>query len=151
MPIPADAAERFWTHVAIAGENECWLWTAYCTPNGYGQVAINRYPHKAHRVAWEITNGPIPDGLTIDHVRARGCMSRACVNPAHLEPVTSRTNTLRGDSPAATNARKSQCPQGHALTADNVYSHPRAGGRRCRTCRAVQRQRRREVHSAHSR
>lgn len=151
MPIPAETVERFWSHVAIAGENECWLWTAFCTPNGYGQVAINRYPHKAHRVAYEIANGPIPDGLTIDHVRARGCISRACVNPTHLEAVPARVNTLRGDGPSAVNARKTECPEGHQLSADNVYTNPRTGGRRCRTCRSTQRRNRREVQRAHSR
>lgn len=83
----------------------------------------------AHRVFYEHHVGPIPLGLTIDHL----CKVTRCVNPDHLEPVTQRVNTLRGDGPSAVNARKTHCPHGHEYTPDNTYVR-KAGGRICKTC-----------------
>jgi hypothetical protein len=80
--------------------------------------------------------GPIPEGLTIDHL----CRAIRCVNPAHLEPVTNAENIRRA---ALANAR-SHCPHGHEYTPENSYFDPK-GGRRCRECqRLAQRERYRE-------
>ncbi|MEV0438955.1 HNH endonuclease signature motif containing protein [Streptomyces spectabilis] len=112
----------------------CWEWTGHVKPNGYGQVRINRRPLHAHRVAYEAVHGPIPEGLVLDHL----CRRRNCVNPDHLEPVTTRTNVLRGSGPAARNARRTHCLRGHAFDAANTYVTPN-GARNCRTCRTDRR------------
>ena len=72
-PIPR---RSFWTHVNRAGAEDCWEWTGYITPDGYGQFGRNG---RSHRIAYELTIGMIPDELEIDHL----CRNRACVNPAH--------------------------------------------------------------------
>lgn len=90
--------QRFWAFVEKT--ETCWLWTGG-TNEGYGVLWLNGKNVKAHRFAYELLVGPIPDGLVLDHVVARGCQWRHCVNPAHLEPVTERVNILRGSSPLA--------------------------------------------------
>jgi hypothetical protein len=70
----------------------CILWTGHLNWNGYGRVTYKGRLAGAHRVAYEIFKGPIPDGLQLDHL----CRVRNCVNPEHLEPVTPSENTLRG-------------------------------------------------------
>lgn len=86
----------------------------------------------AHRVAYEEQVGPIPEGLQLDHL----CRNRACVNVAHLEPVTHRENQLRGRSFSAVNAAKTHCVQGHEFDESNTYVNPR-GQRQCRACAAA--------------
>ena len=113
-----------------ATDRNCWLWIGTKDGSGYGLLYINGHLVKAHRFAYELLVGSIPEGLTIDHL----CRNRACVNPDHLEPVTMRTNLLRGNGWAAQNARKAHCPQGHPFDEQNTYYDPK-GGRRCRVCR----------------
>lgn len=88
----------------------------------------------AHRFAYELLVGPIPTGLTLDHL----CRRPACVNPSHLEPVSLRDNILRGEGPVALGARVTHCPQGHPYDLFNTYIDP-SGTRRCRTCHREQR------------
>lgn len=82
----------------------------------------------AHRLAYEILVGPVPAGLTLDHL----CRNRACMNPAHLEPVTMRANVLRGEAPAARQARRTHCRHGHPLIPE-PHAH-RSGRRYCPIC-----------------
>lgn len=126
------AMSRFWSHVdRSTGPDGCWTWTGY-REKGYGRFFLDQAHRsvRAHRLAYEQGRGPIPDGLQLDHL----CRNRACVNPAHLEPVTQRTNILRGASPSALNAQKTHCPNGHSYSEDNVRV-TQDGYRECRTCR----------------
>ena len=72
----------------------CWLWDAYRTKHGYGQFNRKGTVYYAHRYSYEVAKGPIPDGLTLDHL----CKNQHCVNPDHLEPVTLRENLRRAGS-----------------------------------------------------
>jgi hypothetical protein len=110
----------------------CWFWEGPLTSDGrYGRLNVPRLGEQmAHRVAYRIFVGEIPEGLTLDHL----CGVTRCVNPAHLEPVTMRENVLRGNAPSAQNARKTCCLRGHEFTQDNTYRFP-DGRRGCRRCR----------------
>lgn len=103
----------------------CWEWPRGKNGKGYGAVIINGKQWYAHRFIFEAFFGKLSKGLTIDHL----CRIHHCVNPYHMEAVTSVENVMRGESPHAKNARKTHCPQGH------VYDMPRKSGRRgCRMC-----------------
>lgn len=123
-------ADRF-QHLVMVNENGgCWLWQGPLSDGGYGRLYVEKGVEvPAHRWSYEHSVGPIPDGLTIDHL----CRVRACVNPDHLEPVTMRVNILRGTSPASHNATKTACKHGHPFDEENTYHMP-AGGRSCRAC-----------------
>jgi hypothetical protein len=87
--------ERFWPKVDKT--ETCWLWVGAIGTGGYGNFYISSVGRRirsvrAHRWAYEHLVGSIPDGLDLDHL----CRNRACVNPAHLEPVTRRVNLRRG-------------------------------------------------------
>ena len=101
----------------------CWMWTGRLNEKGYGLVSIKGKECKVHRFMYLCLVGPIPDGLELDHV----CRNRACINPAHMEPVTHRVNMRRsGDV-------KTHCLRGHEYTDDNTY-YCRGSSRMCRTC-----------------
>lgn len=107
---------EFWAKVGRVGDVECWPWLSFRTADGYGKVGRRG----AHRVAYAVTHGEIPDGLTIDHL----CRNRACCNPAHLEPVTQSVNSKRKYA-NPDRLYSLTCPAGH----------PREFGRRdCRRC-----------------
>lgn len=114
----------------VAKTDTCWLWTARVERNGYGRFWLDGQQHGAHRVAYELFVGPIPDGREIDHL----CRIRHCVNPDHLEAVTAAENVRRM---AATRTpyqhRMETCRNGHAYDAANAISTPT--GRACATCK----------------
>lgn len=142
MTINKNIEQRFWKNVNKT--DSCWLWRGTRSSKGYGQFVVNGKQLRAHRFAYELLVGPIPEGLQLDHVKAAGCTNRCCVNPAHLEPVTARENLLRSDlTVASINAAKTHCKWGHALHGENIYWR-RDGRRQCRTCRVLARPRRRE-------
>lgn len=107
----------------------CWVWTGTLTPEGYGQFTLARQHYFAHRLAYELLVGPIPAGYHIDHI----CRNPPCVNPDHLEAVLPRENFLRGLSPVALNAVKTECIHGHPLSGDNLYRY--GSSRYCKVCR----------------
>lgn len=124
--------ERLRSKIQLDEETGCWLWTGEVNRRGYGRVRIGGVRTVAHRAVYELLVGPVPEGHVLDHVRARGCRYRRCVNPAHLEPVTGAENTRRGDSPAAAAARATACPQGHPYNEANTRTY--RGRRYCREC-----------------
>ena len=81
-------AERLWNKVDKT--TECWLWTAHCSRNGYGRIKVAGVVRDAHRVAWELASGGIPDGLVVMHQ----CDRPRCVRPEHLSLGTLRDNSL---------------------------------------------------------
>ncbi|PNG96567.1 HNH endonuclease signature motif containing protein [Streptomyces malaysiensis] len=86
----------FLPNVMPRNENGCLLWDAGTHGDGYGRFKLNGRDVQAHQVAYEYRHGPVPEGLELDHVFARGCRSQLCVNHEHLEPVTRSENVRRG-------------------------------------------------------
>lgn len=130
--------DRFESHIERTAT--CWLWRGDIANTGYGRVMVGptvKDQRYAHRVSYEHFVGPIPVGLTIDHL----CRVRACVNPAHLEAVTRGTNVLRGKTLSATHAAKTHCPAGHPYDAANTCHS--GGSRICRACARLRMARRR--------
>jgi len=124
-------SSRLFPKFDVSTDLECWIWTGAVSSAGYGVVQWDGRVRLAHRVIYELVNGELRDGLTVDHL----CRNRACVNPSHLEAVTQRENVLRGESPAAENAIKSHCIRGHEFSESNTY-HVQ-GSRRCRECSRI--------------
>lgn len=126
-----NVTERFWPKVRKSAG--CWEWIAVKDSKGYGCFWRNYVMQSAHRVAYELTKGAIPEGLDIDHL----CMNRACVNPEHLEAVTHHVNIRRSpDTIPSLNAAKTHCPKGHEYTEANTQFEN--GRRRCATCRRAE-------------
>ncbi|MER7908276.1 HNH endonuclease signature motif containing protein [Streptomyces sp. NPDC096068] len=120
----------FWAKITRVTETQCWHWQGKAMPTGYGHIKFAGREWYTHRVSYELHNGPIPDGLHLDHL----CRNRICCNPAHLEAVTCKENIHRSPvAPAAINARKTHCLYGHELTGANLLPRPN-GERHCRTC-----------------
>lgn len=126
--------ERVLSRVVIDGDTGCWLFNGALSTRGYGKIAIapRGSVAPAHRVTYEALVGSIPGGLELDHL----CRTRRCVNPAHLEPVTSRENILRGEGMGARYARRDRCKHGHLFTKANTAFRNEGGrvSRRCRAC-----------------
>lgn len=123
---PALVERHFWEKVYMT--SECWLWTGSLDTNGYGQLqGLRRKRQMAHRMAYEGIVGPIPDGLTLDHL----CRNTRCVRPDHLEPVTHYENLRRAHEYHS--AKGFPCPApgcrfvaelGGALAAHLRHKHP---------------------------
>jgi len=125
--VPAE--ERFWGFTDRRSDQECWEWRGSRSTGGYGRFSLDGSKRvQAHRYAYELLVGPVSDALDLDHL----CRNRACVNPAHLEPVTNAENVRRGVGLTAINARRTHCPKGHPYTEENTLV--RGGSRHCREC-----------------
>jgi HNH endonuclease len=123
--------ERFWAKVAKG--DGCWEWQAGKDKNGYGQFTV--YPPRrtlrAHRVAYEMEVGPIPDGLMVLH----RCDNPSCVRPDHLFTGDAKANSedmLSKGRYRNPNAEKQSCKRGHPFTQENTYTN--RPGRQCRAC-----------------
>lgn len=120
---------QFWKHVSKSEESSCWLWNGSRGNTGYGRltVRVSGYGEYAkagigaHRIAFIMKNGPIPDGLVIDHL----CRIRNCVNPSHLEAVSNKENVRRGCAFRYTGL----CPHGHEMTDANTFRRTKKDGR----------------------
>ncbi len=120
--------DRFMAKVFPEPMSGCWLWDGASTYHGYGHFKYDGRTQTAHRVAWELFKGPIPEGREIDHL----CRVRCCVNPDHLEPVTHLVNIRRGNSGSHTR-NKTHCPHGHPYDEENTLRYN--GQRICRICK----------------
>lgn len=127
--VPSRVIPRFHGYVDRSEPECCWPWMRSVGSHGYGQVGWHvggkRVMFLAHRVAWALAHGPIPEGLTIDHK----CRNRRCCNPAHLRLLTRAANSADNGQ-----ARRTHCPKGHPYDAVNTYRRPRSGHRVCRAC-----------------
>ena len=120
--------KRFMKYVSI-NPNGCWDWTGGKNRQGYGHFHLDG-DWRAHRAAWLLFKGPLPE-LQLDHL----CRNRACVNPEHLEPVTNRINVMRGILGEVSRARqlsKTHCPRSHEYTIENTRLYK--GSRICKEC-----------------
>jgi len=141
MPKCQSLETRFWQLVEMIPFHTCWEWIGAQTRFGYGQFRSNGIVRGAHRVSWEIHNGPIPGGLWVLH----HCDNPSCVRPDHLF-IGTRTDNMRDAfrkgrgnvAPAVAahvfNRRALQeCKRGHPLNTQNTYTDA-SGHRHCRSC-----------------
>lgn len=112
----------------------CHRWHGFIDKAGYGRIRLggrDKPVGYAHRVSYEMAKGPIPEGLHIDHL----CRNRWCVNPDHLEVVTSRENMVRGVNSRMRAHLAGTCEKGHDMK--TAYIQPSTGRRFCRECRKM--------------
>jgi hypothetical protein len=124
-------ADLFWN--LVERTDGCWFWRGLRKSDGYGFHGMAL----AHRAAYEFTYGPVPEGLTLDHLchnedlscrGGSGCIHRLCVRPDHLEAVDAEENTRRGKR------SRRFCRNGHERTPDNFY-YCKNGRRYCKQCK----------------
>lgn len=118
--------ERYWAKVRKT--DSCWLWTA-ATQRGYGAFGVEGKLVRAHRYAYELLVGAIPDGLVLDHVV---CDNPLCVRPDHMRVCSQGENIARSNTKRA--SAQTHCKRGHEFTSENTYVNPAHGGRVCRVC-----------------
>jgi hypothetical protein len=121
----------FWSKVDRRGDDECWMWTGARSAKGYGHTRDGL----AHRAAFRLVVGEIPDGYQLHH----RCGTKACVNPRHLTLVTSGEHADLHDN-GWWHAAKTHCPHGHPYDEANTYVSP-SGARHCRICHQAAKQR----------
>lgn len=125
-----DFAKRFWSKVEKT--EECWNWTAAKHGQGYGLIKKGDTSVRAHRISVLMSGREIPDGYNVDHL----CRNTSCVRPDHLEVVTSKENTLRGNGITAQEARQTHCKREHEFTPENTRTDS-GNHRHCLSCETV--------------
>lgn len=128
---------RILRHVMPEPNSGCWLWTGCVSHQGYALLVVGGKKRRVHRLLYEGVVGPIPDGLVLDHK----CRVRGCVNPDHLEPVTSAENTRRG---ANATLLRGCCPRCGSTEIRIYKSRKRRVERRCGPCLRARQKRGRE-------
>lgn len=129
-------AERLMLHSNV-NPNGCIEWIGY-NVRGYGQITVAHKGIQTHRLAWTLSNGPIPEGLLVLH----HCDNPPCINPDHLFLGTHQDNMNdmsakgRGNKTNAFNLAKTHCKQGHEFTPENTYIKSN-GARRCKNCNRI--------------
>lgn len=132
--VPQSVRVKFAVCVQVAERTDrgCWLWPKSSASHGYGQIGWGgkgegRGLVLAHRLSYATFFGPIPEGMTVDHV----CRERTCFNPEHLRLLTNLENARNNG-----NSIKTHCPHGHAYDEANT-SRDRLGHRRCIACAQI--------------
>lgn len=135
--------DRFWAKVHMT--DSCWLWTGRSTYDGYGLIHVNGRRVRAHRLSWELANGPSDVNLQMCH----SCDTPACVNPSHLRLGTAQDNADDRESRGRGNPPhrgQTHCQHGHILSGDNVRIQTGLKGgvlRHCKQCHSDYRRERR--------
>lgn len=125
--LPANISMQVWIDNKAHPElgTPCWLWDGRLNRNGYGRCCIGGKEPVAHRAIYELLIGPIPEKHILDHK----CKVRKCVNPHHMEPVTHRVNTIRGDAPLFQKRECYAIREGNTGSTGPDVSGPESDGR----------------------
>ncbi len=127
-------AVQFWSKVDIHKPDECWLWTGSITRAGYGRIWFQHTRTTTHRVAWELTHGPIPEGMHICH----SCDTPPCVNPDHLwlgtnldnmhdKSIKGRVKRLRGTANGRARLQEAEVRSIRRMYSSGHYTQSRLG------------------------
>ena len=144
IPEPYASKVRARILASVKDVDGCWEWQKSLTVHGgYAQMMLSLEPKKphlytGHRASWLVFRGDIAAGLQIDHL----CRNRKCVNPDHLEPVSPKENTVRGEvsrEGIRSTTPLRHCSHGHPMTGDNIYVYSNKGKPKtlCNTCRVI--------------
>lgn len=142
MPVSEPAETRFWRFVNKTAT--CWLWTGTMN-HRYGYFWDGTKMVIAHRWPWTQANGPVPEGMHLDHL----CKNPPCVRLDHLELVTPRENWLRSTARNVANLGRTHCVNGHEYTPENTCLYRRS--RQCRTCKRECHERNKDKYNAQRR